>query len=65
MIAALEAEQRRIREQQHALAVRGAHIDAALLRARQGVEECIVRANLEAKGIVVLANPPAHAESRS
>lgn len=65
MIAALEAEQRRIREQVHALMVRGAHVDAALLRARQGASDLMVRAMLEDKGVVILVNPPAHAESRS
>lgn len=53
MIALLEAEQRRIREAQHALAVRAAHVDAALLRARQGVDARIITAVLGSKGVVV------------
>jgi len=58
-VAALEAEQRRIREQQHALAVREAHVSAALLRARQGVDALIVRAILESKGVIVLCRQAA------
>ena len=53
----LDAELQRVRAEQHQLAVRAAHVETALLRARQGVEECIVRAMLEAKGIIVLCRP--------
>jgi hypothetical protein len=59
LTAALEAELARVSAQQHALAVRRAHIEAALLRARQGVDPGIIRATRESKGVVVLARPGA------
>lgn len=54
--AALAAELRRVRETQHRLAARAGHVEAALLRARQGEGEGIVRARLEEKGIVILCS---------
>jgi hypothetical protein len=44
--------------------VEAAHVQSALTLARQGVDEREVRAKLESKGILVLANPPAHAEGQ-
>lgn len=59
LTTALEAEQRRIREQLHALHIRDAHVASALLRARQGEHEKVVRALLESKNIVILCQPVA------
>ena len=63
-IAALEAELARVLKAEHALAVRRAHLTAALLRARQGESEGVIRAQLEAKSIIVLV-PPVAAGSRT
>lgn len=57
LLAVLEAELARVRDAQHALWVRAAHLESALLRARTGVDEGVIRATLESKQIIVLARP--------
>jgi len=57
MVAALTAELARVRNEQHKLAVRAAHVESALRLARQGVDEGIIRATLESKNIVILCRP--------
>lgn len=55
----LAAELQSCRDQEHALHVRAAHVQSALTLARQGVDEGIIRATLESKGVIVLVRPGA------